>query len=163
MSLPPVGLQCLVLKEKYDVENEAILDCVAECGCAAVEAAVREPARFKELLDARGLRYGGMHVVPRRRLELAPIVETLKTLDAYDVCNSGMLEWHKQSAADFRQAIEVLNEAGRRLGEDGIRRHYHNHDFEFKAVEGEKTGMDLLLEGLDPAEFPRTHNDRFDY
>lgn len=182
MSLPPVGLQCLVLKEKYDIENEAILDRVADCGYAAVEAAVREPARFKQLLDARGLRYGGMHVVPRRLQQLEPIVATLIALDAHDVCNSGMLEWHQQSAGDFRQAIDILNTAGRRLRDDGIHLHYHNHDFEFNTIEDGKTGMDLLLDGLDPAavdlcvdvawvaragldpaKFLRTHNARIGY
>ena len=38
---------------------------------------------------------------------------------------------------------------GKQFRDEGIHLHYHNHDFEFLKVDGNKTGMDILMEGLD--------------
>jgi sugar phosphate isomerase/epimerase len=150
MSVPAVGLQCIVFGKKYSIEDKTVLDRVAACGYKSVECGCKDPVAFKKMLDDRGMWYAGMHLVPRGLADLSAVTKTLHALESYDVCNSGLLEWEKQSAADFRETIKVLNKAGKQLRTEGIRLHYHNHDFEFKKVEGNKTGMDLLIEGLDP-------------
>ena len=156
MSLPPLGAQLMVFGGhptlKYDIQTQTdlILDSVAEAGYAAVEGGSRDAAAYKRALDARGLRYGGSHVLLPALQDVTPLIAYLKAVDSRDICNSGLRVWHNRSADDYRDAVSVLNDAGRAFRREDIHLHYHHHDFEFEAVEGGKTGMDLLLEGLDP-------------
>jgi sugar phosphate isomerase/epimerase len=151
MALPPVGMQPIVLGKKYSIESAEVLDHVAKCGYAAVESGGGgDAAAFKKMLDARGLRCSGLHLSPKGLLDVKPLIERLRVLDSRDVCNSGLMDWNKRSADDYAECIKVLNDAGRKLRAKGIRLHYHNHAFEFDAVESQaKTGMDLFLAGLD--------------
>lgn len=52
--------------------------------------------------------------------------------------------------ANIKQVCEELNKAGEVTRQYGIRMGYHNHDFEFKEVEG-KLMIDTMLEEVDPA------------
>jgi len=184
MSLPPVGAQLIVFGKKYDVNTqiEEILDSLAESGYAAVEGGPRDAAAYRRMLDERGLRYAGSHAGLAALRDTGPLVEYLRLMGSQDVSNSGLLKWGGLTAQDYREAIPLLNEAGRRLKDEGIHLHYHNHAFEFDKVDGELSGMDLLLDGLDfdvldlcvdvawvhrggsdPAEFLRQHRDRIGY
>jgi sugar phosphate isomerase/epimerase len=152
MALPPVGAQLLVFSGHYDIQTQAdvILDAVSHAGYAAVEGGSRDAAQYKRMLDARGLVYGGSHAGLPALQNLPPLIDYLKIVGGRDMCNSGLLRWGDLTLEDYRQAIPLLNDAGRRLRDAGIAFHYHNHDFEFKKVDGDKTGMELLLEELDP-------------
>lgn len=183
-SRPTVGCQLLVFGKKYSIEEDtdAILDCVAAAGYGAVEGGASDPVLYRRKLEERGLVFGGTHVSLKALLDPAPIVEYLEAVGGSDVCNSGLMEWDARELEDYREGIEVLNRAGRQLREEGIHLHYHNHAFEFEPVDGEKTGMDLLMEGLDfsvvdlcvdvawvhrggedPAQYLLDHRDRIGY
>lgn len=157
MALPPLGAQLLVFGGhptlKYDIntQTDLILDSLVEAGYSAVEGGASDAAAYKKALDARGLRYGGSHVGLQNLKDTAPLIAYLKAVDSHDICNSGVLTWDNPTADDYREAVPILNEAGRAFRKEGIHLHYHHHDFEFKAVDGEKTGLDILLEGMDPA------------
>jgi sugar phosphate isomerase/epimerase len=103
------------------------------------------------MLYQRGMTYGGMHTVAPKLEDIGPIVDALGVLKCADLCNSGLYTWENQTAADYRKAIVTFNKAGAALRKAGIHLHYHNHDFEFKVVEGKKRGIDILIEELDPA------------
>ena len=156
MPFPPLGAQLLVFGGhptlKYDIntQTDLILDSVAKAGYDAVEGGARDAVAYRRALDARGLRYGGSHVLLPALEDVAPLIAYLKVVDSQDICNSGLRVWNNRGADDYRDAVSVLNNAGRAFRSEGIHLHYHHHDFEFEAVEGAKTGMDILLEGLDP-------------
>lgn len=153
MALPPVGAQLIVFGKKYDINKDTvtILDTLAAAGYAAVEGGPREnPAAYRQMLEERGLVYGGSHVSLPVLQDIKPIVEYLRAVGAADVCNSGLTTWDKPGLEDYRASINILNEAGRQLRDEGIYLHYHNHAFEFDKVDGDKRGIDLLLEGLNP-------------
>ena len=188
MALPLLGAQLMVLGGhptlKYDIatQTDLILNSLAAAGYAGVEGGPRDAAAYKAALDARGLRYGGSHTTLAALDDPAPLIDYLQTLGSRDLCNSGLRSWHERSAADYHDAAAVLNRAGAQLRDAGITLHYHHHDFEFETVEGDKTGLDILLGetdpacvdlcvdiawvqkgGGDPAEFLVQHQDRISY
>lgn len=152
MSLPPVGAQLIVFGKSYNIntDTDLILDCVTRAGYAGVEGAAKDTATYRQKLDARGLRFGATHVGLQGLLNVEKLIAMLATLGGSDVNNSALMTWDGRTLADYQEGIRVLNDAGRRLRAAGIHLHYHNHDFEFEQVDGAgKTGMELLLEGLD--------------
>ena len=46
--------------------------------------------------------------------------------------------------------IDQFNTLGRKVKPYGFKLTYHNHDFEFARIDGQKTMMDYLYEGFDP-------------
>ena len=183
-TLPPVGSQLSVFGGKYklDKDGDLILDCVRDSGYVAVEGGPADVASWRKKLDARGLIGAARHTGMSGLDDVKPMIQYMRTMGGQDICNSGLRQWEKRSLDDFKEAIAVLNRAGRQLRDEGIHLHYHNHDFEFKIVEGNKTGMDLLIEGLDfdvvdlcvdvawvmrggsdPAAFLLQHKDRIGY
>lgn len=50
----------------------------------------------------------------------------------------------------YKQVAELFNKAGERAKAAGLRFGYHNHDFEFKPIQG-RLPYDLLIEETDPA------------
>lgn len=188
MALPPIGAQLMVLGGhptiKYDIgaQTDLILDSLAAAGYAGVEGGPQDAAAYKQALDARGLRYGGSHVTLGALENAAQLTQYLQTLGSRDICNSGLHQWFDRSAADYRQAAAVLNDAGQRFRNAGITLHYHHHEFELEEVEEGKTGLAILLgetdpacvdlcvdiawvqkAGLDPAEFLVRHQERISY
>jgi len=153
MSLPTVGAQLIVFGKTYDInkDTDLVLDAVKAAGYAAVEGGAKDAALYRRKLDERGLVYASTHTGLKALLDVAPMVQYLHTVGGADWCISGLMTWEGRTLEDFRTGIELLNKAGRELRKEGIHLHYHNHDFEFKPVDGDKTGMDLLLAGLDPA------------
>jgi sugar phosphate isomerase/epimerase len=151
MALPQVGSQLIVFGKKYDIENdiEAILDSLQKAGYAAVEGGPRDAARYRPMLDKRGLVYAGSHMAISGKPDIEQLVEYSRIMGSSDVSNSGLVKWGDVTLDDYRQSIRLLNEAGRKLRDAGIHLHYHNHAFEFDKVDGSKSGMDILLDGLD--------------
>jgi sugar phosphate isomerase/epimerase len=152
MAFPKLGVQLIVFSKKFKInqDTDAVLDCVAKAGFKYVEGGASDARMYLEKLQARGLAYGGSHTTLKGLQNLPPLIEYLRIVGASDVCNSGLLNWHERTLADYQEAIKRLNAAGKTLRGEGIRLHYHNHDFEFAKVDGAKSGMDLLLDGLDP-------------
>ena len=191
MALPPIGAQLMVLGGhptiKYDMETQSdlVLDSLAAAGYAGVEGGPRDAAAYKQALDARGMRYGGSHVslsVLTDTDNITKLIAYLQTLGSRDICSSGLRHWHERSAADFHDAAAVLNAAEQRFQDAGVTLHYHHHEFEFEKVDGDRTGLDILLGetdpalvdlcvdiawvqkgGLNPAEFLAQHQDRISY
>ncbi len=191
MALPPIGAQLMVLgghptiKYSLETQRDLVLDSLAAAGYNGVEGGPRDAAAYKQALDARGLHYGGSHVnlaVLADSSSIGGLIDYLHTLGSRDICNSGLRSWHERTLADYHDAAAVLNDAGQRFQEAGITLHYHHHEFELEKVDGDKTGLDILLGetdpnfvdlcvdiawvqkgGGDPGEFLAAHQDRVSY
>ena len=152
MALPKIGCQLIVFGKKYNVENdiEAILDTLQKAGYDSVEGGPEDAARYKPMLDARGLLYAGSHMAISSNPDIDALIEYSHAMGSTDICNSGLMKWGDLTLDDYREGIRELNEAGRRFRAAGIHLHYHNHEFEFQKIDGDKTGMDVLMEGFDP-------------
>jgi len=78
-----------------------------------------------------------------------------KTLDdlnfieaKYAVCS--YLPEAERSLENYRRLPEILNNAGRISKQNGIQLAYHNHDFEFLKMDGQKNFYDFILENTSP-------------
>lgn len=152
MKLPPLGSQLAVFGSTYDMamDSELILDAVVAAGYGAIEGGAKAQPGFKAALDRRGLTFAAAHTSMTGLIDTKPLIEHLRAMGSSDVCNSGILSWVDRTAAMYRESAAKLNEVGRALRREGIHLHYHNHDFEFTERFDGKSGMDLLIEALDP-------------
>ena len=185
MSTPPVGAQLIIFGKKYPFEENAdlVLDALKKAGYVAIEGGLKDPKVLKQKLDARGMKQGGLHSVPRNIQENTQgLIDALKVNNSTDISNSGCYDWKFATVADVGYTIKVLNDAGKKFRENGIHLHYHNHDIEFTTKVLGKRVMDILIDELDPnccdlcvdvawvmrggddpAEFLRKHKDKVGY
>ncbi len=150
-----IGSTLIVFGGQYDraTQLETILGAVADAGYEGIESGMPDPEQYRKPLADRKLSFVGAHILCLAGLDdPAGMARTLGAVGCRHVLNSGLEAWDKQSADDYRRGADRMNQAGRSLAAEGVRLHYHNHDFEFRAVEGGdgRTGMDILLECLDP-------------
>ena len=54
------------------------------------------------------------------------------------------------TADDFKRMAELANRIGEGAKKRGIKFAYHNHNLEFRKVDGSETGFDILLKETDP-------------
>ena len=147
-----IAAQLYIFRDKYDLDRDLdwILEGLAAAGYASVEGFSGEPAG-RDLLDRHGLGFIGPHLVLAALGSPDAVIAGTLHAGGSDVVSSGLLEWEQRGVNNYRAAAEALNTAGRRLREQGLFLHYHNHDFEFDIVSEGRTGYDLLLDGLAPA------------
>jgi len=147
-----IGVQLYSVRTLMEKDVEGTLAAVAGAGFTEVEFAGyfnKTPAEIKAMLDRHGLVAPSVHagdISPdawAKSLDAAHVIgheyivmpwipeERRKTLD----------QW-KAMAADFNRAATSAKAAGVQFA-------YHNHDFEFKTVEG-KIPYDVLLAETDP-------------
>lgn len=169
----PIGLQLFTLFNSIDSDVKGQLKKVADIGYKEVESAFSKqqgyygmtPKQFKALCADLGLSWKSHHVLgapfkmpkgmkmpagmtlPAHMLNLKDDMQTLVDQVAeggipYLVCANiptGTLD-------EVKSSVEILNKTGELCKKVNIQLCYHNHDMEFKDVEG-KIPYDLLLSG----------------
>jgi sugar phosphate isomerase/epimerase len=150
--LPPISFQPITLQKKYNLDDHAelILGNLALLGVDAIEGGPTNPNGYTGLLRRHGLRFSGQHIALSSKPDVKHLIDYAHACGGEDVCNSGVLSWDKPGLPIYTESIKLLNDMGRQLKREGIRFHYHNHAFEFDAIDGSRTGMDVLLDSLDP-------------
>ena len=78
------------------------------------------------------------------------VIAEAKSFGTKYVVVTGMYRFDYSDEAAVNQLAEDLNEAGKRLLEDGIYLLYHNHNCELRKVSKDKTDYDLLIEKTNP-------------
>ena len=107
--------------------------------------------RFVELANENGLKIIGTHIGsdllfdrPEEAMELHRLWGTT------NIGTGGMSPEYRYSKEGTLAYIEKFNAAAKIYAANGFRMTYHHHNFEFVRVDGKKTIMDMLYEGLDP-------------
>ena len=151
-TIPKIGAQLWLFR---DTDDEAamrnILVKLADAGYEYVETLWNKPPTDRATSP---LPCYAAHIALSAMPPVGELVAGMRRLDANVVCVSGLLQWNERSPDDYRRSADALNRLGTTLRAEGIELHYHNHDFEFAAVDGAATGMDLLLGTLDVAVVP---------
>src|SRR5205823_12681072 len=153
----PVGLQLYSLRAEFAKDVPGTLERVRASGIKNVELAGTynlSPEKFKELLDAKGLKPISCHFpYERYRDDAEGVARDAKALGLqYAGC-----AWIPHTG-DFdektcRAAAAVFNRAGEALAKQGLKFFYHTHGYEFQPY-SQGTLFDLLMAETKP-EFVR--------
>lgn len=161
----PIGLQLYTLREQLAKDVPGTIKRVAELGFNEVETFGYsgkffglDAAAYKALLDQNGLKapsghymYGANGKMPgsvRNGWEKA--VEDAAAIGQQYMVVAYLMPNERTSLDDYKQIAADLNKAGRVCQKAGIQLCYHNHDFEFQAVNG-TLPFSILTERTDPA------------
>jgi sugar phosphate isomerase/epimerase len=147
-----IALQLYTVRQLAATDLSGTLRAVAAAGYRAVEIAGLpeiDPAELARLLRDAGLRavawHGGIDAL---RENPDRVADRLATLGCDRLIVPSMASSDRRTPDDVRRFARELGGHARRLAERSIRVGYHNHDFEFRPLDG-TTVWDILL-----AEFP---------
>jgi len=178
----PVALQLYSVRDELENDFAGTLFKVKEMGYDGVELSGlngKDPKMVKSAVDQAGLFVMSSHV-PFREMQTDP----QKTVKDYKTagCKYIVIPWmdtdRLPGGSSFTDMEKAIRETGRIAHENGLTLLYHNHDFEFKRVDGElildliyqsfpeeylKTQIDTCwakVGGVDPAEYIRKYKGR---
>ncbi|MDB6069906.1 MAG: sugar phosphate isomerase/epimerase [Verrucomicrobiales bacterium] len=82
--------------------------------------------------------------------EFMKILEKAKTVGLKHLVIPYLKEEQRGGADVYKKIAANANKAAAKAKEAGIQLAYHNHNFEFKPLEGGKTGFDIFMEEFSP-------------
>lgn len=82
--------------------------------------------------------------------DIKEVVAEARKFETSDIVITGMYRFDYRDKALVDDLCRQLNEAGRKLKEEGITFLYHNHNYEFQKVDGKQTAYDYIIENTDP-------------
>lgn len=149
----PIGLQLYSLRGEFTRNVPATLEKVKGYGFTLVELAGTynlPPERFKEMLDANGLKaVGGHFPFDAYRTNVDAVIRDAKALGLEYTGCAWIPHEGEFDERECRDAIAVFNQAGAALAKAGLKFFYHCHGYEFRP-HGQGTFMDLLMKETDP-------------
>ena len=149
------GLQLYTLRTQAAEDLYGTLRKVAELGFEGVEFDAgmlgrADPQELRSVLDEVGLEAIGLTVLlPEMGDSLDPLIEYGVTIGAEWLVMPWIDKGVRNSLNGYETVAKTLNKAAKRCVEFGLRFAYHIHGYEFSKF-AEKSGMDILLETLDP-------------
>jgi sugar phosphate isomerase/epimerase len=152
MNRPRVGVQLIIFGDRAGSDLRGVLADVHAAGYDGFEGGVpvskEEEAKVAAAVDGLSLAFLGGHSGVDR-------MENLGDVDQYarHVAALGgrylMVSGRRDTLDGYRGTAEVLNRAGKRCRKAGVALCYHNHNWEFKQIEGQ-VPIHLLAELTDP-------------
>lgn len=181
--LKKVGVQLYTVRSEMAKDFDGSLKKIAELGYKQVEFAGyynRDPKQIRSLLDGLGLEAPSAHVSLKEIRENLPrAIEAAKTIGHRYIICPYLMDNERKSIDQYKEYAALFNKAGEECRKAGIQFGYHNHDFEFKPLDG-KVPFDVLLGETDkklvkieldlywtvkaghkPVEFMKKHPGRF--
>lgn len=154
-TLDRVGLQLYTVRRDMADDFDRTLARVAAIGYREVEFAGyfgRSPAYVRAALDRNGLSAPSAHVGTAAALRSGwpKTIEAGKIIGHKYLVVASLATEDRRTLDDYRRVADLFNAAGATARDAGVRFGYHNHDFEFAAIEG-RLPYDILLERTDSA------------
>lgn len=152
MSLP-VALQLYSVRDELEADFEGTVRKVKELGYDGVEFAGlygKSAAEVKALLDEVGLIPVSAHV-PLDDLvqKTEELVKEYKEIGCEYIAVPYLTEDRRPGTDGFERTIADIKKIADVCKESGIKLLYHNHDFEFKKIDG-KYALDMLYSEVAP-------------
>jgi sugar phosphate isomerase/epimerase len=151
----PIGVQLYTVGAELLQDAPGTLHKIRAIGYREVETAGfagRSAAQFRKLLDAEGLKCPSAHV-QMNTTELGPVFADVNALGAHFAVCSAMLPpsaANQPTVEDYQRLAARLNEIGKQAKQAGLQYAYHNHNMEFRKLDGGRIGYDILLAETDP-------------
>ena len=149
----PIGLQLYSLRDQFAKNVSTTLDQVQKFGIKYVELAGTynlAPEKFKEQLDARGLKaISGHFPFERYRDDAEGVARDAKALGLQYAGCAWIPHNDPFDEKTCREAAAVFNHAGETLAKHGLKFFYHTHGYEFQP-HGNGTLFDLLMAETKP-------------
>ena len=159
----PIGLQLYSLRDQFAKDVPGTMNQVQKFGFKYVELAGTyglTPEKFKEQLDARGLKaVSGHFSYEQCRDHVEDVARDAKVLGLQYVGCAWIPHKDPFDEKTCREAAAVFNRAGEALAKHGLKFFYHTHGYEFLPY-GNGTLFDLLMAETKP-EFVRFQMDIF--
>ncbi|MGI9262893.1 MAG: sugar phosphate isomerase/epimerase family protein [Woeseiaceae bacterium] len=134
------GVQLYTVRDSMATDVEKTLQGIAGIGYGEVEFAgyFTHPANeIRAMLDRYGLSSPSTHVNGESvQGDPNPFVDLAAEIGHDYVTIAYMQEENRQTADDWKRWAEVANRLGEACRANGMRAAYHNHDFEFRTVDG---------------------------
>ena len=164
------GIQLYSLRDTIAKDTKNILTQLASYGYKELESYGVDsgkfhgfaPAEFKKMVDDLGMKVVSAHASWTRQQDkdvkdgidvFAPKWKSSVEAAAHaglKYINVPWTEGHfRKSVDDFKACAEALNKLGEYTVSQGLKFNYHNHAFEFDAIDGVEM-MDVLLKECDP-------------
>jgi sugar phosphate isomerase/epimerase len=163
----PIGLQLYTVGAELDKDYDGTLRQIAAIGYKEVETGVspkRKAADVKKSLQDAGLGcqaihmgFGGMEeAIPyAKEIGARYVISSVTLPNVPESANFDMKAFMAQLSAltadDFKKIAARCNEMGEQAKKAGLQFGYHNHNFEFKPLDGGEIGYDLILRHTDPS------------
>jgi sugar phosphate isomerase/epimerase len=190
----PFGLQLFAFRDQLPKDVKGIIPKIAKAGYKQVEPFGYSkkggfwglsPVEFKMLLDDNGLTAPSAHysldgfLATGETAQVEEAIGAAKILGQKYVILPYLQEQFRNSAKTMDDAVNKINLAASLVAQAGLKMGYHNHDFEFKTIDGKRL-FDLLMNntntdhidfemdvywvvrsGEDPLKLFKTYPDRF--
>jgi sugar phosphate isomerase/epimerase len=150
MKSPGIALQLYTLREDMSRDYVGTLKQVAELGYPAVQPygyGGMAAGELRRVLDDLGLKVAGNHIgLDRLENNLDEEIEINQTLGNRDLVCPGLYPAaRREGGADtYRRFGELFARIADRCQAAGMRFSYHNHDFEFAKIDGQRP-LDILM------------------
>lgn len=178
----PIALQLYSVRDDMKKDFKGTLTKVKEMSYQGVEFAGlfgHSPAEVKAMLDEIGLTPVSAHVAIDEILaDIPKVISDYRAVGCRFIAIPWMAEERRPGNPLYQQTIEDIKDIGEEANKQGLTLLYHNHDFEFKKLNGEylldilykdipedllKTQIDTCwanVGGEDPAEYLRKYKGR---
>ena len=147
-----IGLQLYTVRDLMKKDVEGTLAAVAGAGYTEVEFAGyfdKTPAEIRAMLDRHGLTSPSLHTGDLAPDAWAKAVDAAHVIGHEYIVMPWIPEERRKTLDDWKRWAADFNRAAATAKAGGLQFAYHNHDFEFKTVEG-KVPYDVLLAETDP-------------
>lgn len=152
----PIAIQLYGVRDFMDKDPEGTLREIARMGYDGIEPCGGsyglEPQAFRALCDELGLKIISAHVSYHMlTTDLENQLSLYQTLGVEYIAYPYMVEGQRPGDADYETVLENMRHIGKLAKSKGIQMLYHNHDFEFKKINGQYK-LEYQFDHLTPEE-----------
>jgi sugar phosphate isomerase/epimerase len=163
----PIGLELYTVGAELDKDYDGTLRQIAAIGYKEVETGVsskKTAAEVKKSLREAGLGCQALHMgmggigeaLPyAKEIGVRYLISSVTLPEApepgkFDL-NAFIARLRRLTLDDYKRIAERCNQMGEQAKKAGLQFGYHNHNFEFKPLDGGAIGYDVVLRETDPS------------
>ncbi len=154
--LEKIGIQIYTVRDLLKTDHVGTIKMLAKIGYNELEYAYLPDMpytakEFRKTAEGEGLTIPSCGFQPEHFFnEIQTVLDVTGDLGATYAFN-GWIHPPDRTLPGLMKQAEAFNGFGETLQKAGLKYMYHNHDFEFTKIDGDKTIQDVLMQNTDPA------------